>query len=88
MARALGNPARLEIVSFLRSHAGCFTGNIVNSLPLAQATVSQHLKVLRSAGIIQGTTSGPATSYCLDARSLEWFAEQTRTMIPPGGSDA
>ena len=50
MMKALGNPARMQIVRYLSENPGCITGNIVDALPLAQATVSQHLKVLREAG--------------------------------------
>ncbi len=75
MLKALGNPIRFEIVKFLVTHPGCITGDIVDHLPIAQATVSQHLKVLRDAGWIQGTVSGPATNYCLNAARIAWFKE-------------
>jgi len=73
MFKALGNPSRFEIMKYLVTHPGCFTGDIVQFLPLAQATVSQHLKVLRDAGWIIGTMEGPATSYCLDEDNVAWF---------------
>lgn len=73
MFRALGNPTRFEIMKFLVTHPTCITGDIVEYLPIAQATVSQHLKVLREAGLISGTTEGPATSYCLNEDSIAWF---------------
>jgi ArsR family transcriptional regulator len=73
MFKALGNPHRFEIMKFLVTHPGCITGDIVAFLPIAQATVSQHLKVLREAGWISGTIEGPATSYCLDEASIAWF---------------
>ena len=73
MFKALGNPYRFEILKYLVTHPGCFTGDIVQFLPLAQATVSQHLKVLREAGWIIGTMAGPATSYCLNDASVAWF---------------
>ena len=66
MFKALGNPYRFEILKYLVTHPLCITGDIVQFLPLAQATVSQHLKVLREAGWIIGTMAGPATSYCLN----------------------
>ena len=75
MLKAAGNPIRIEILKFLVSHPGCITGDIVDHLPIAQATVSQHLKVLREAGWIQGTVSGPAVCYCLDAEQIAWFKE-------------
>jgi ArsR family transcriptional regulator len=73
MFKALGNPHRFEIMKFLVTHPGCITGDIVNYLPIAQATVSQHLKVLREAGWISGVTEGPATSYCLNEEAIVWF---------------
>jgi predicted transcriptional regulator len=73
MFKALGNPIRFEIMKFLVIHPGCITGNIVDHLPIAQATVSQHLKVLRKAGLIEGTVEGTATSYCLHEDNIAWF---------------
>jgi ArsR family transcriptional regulator len=73
MFKALGNPIRFEIMKFLVTHPGCITGDIVEYLPIAQATVSQHLKVLRQAGFIAGTVEGTATSYCLDEDNIAWF---------------
>jgi predicted transcriptional regulator len=73
MLKAAGNPVRFEILKFLMTHPGCITGDIVDYLPIAQATVSQHLKVLRDAGWIHGTISGPAVSYCLHPQNITWF---------------
>jgi len=73
MFKALGNPTRFEIMKFLVTHPGCITGDIVSFLPIAQATVSQHLKVLRDAGFIEGSVAGAATSYCLHDENIEWF---------------
>jgi ArsR family transcriptional regulator, arsenate/arsenite/antimonite-responsive transcriptional repressor len=73
MLKAAGNPVRFEILKFLVTHPGCITGDIVDYLPIAQATVSQHLKVLRDAGWIQGTISGPAVCYCLHSQNIAWF---------------
>ena len=73
MFKALGNPVRFEIVKFLVTHPGCITGDIVDYLPIAQATVSQHLKVLKDSGLIFGIISGPATCYCLDEKNIAWF---------------
>lgn len=73
MLKALGNPTRFEIVKHLLTHPGCITGDIVDALPLAQATVSQHLKVLRAAGWIDGTVTGTAVSYCLHTANIAWF---------------
>jgi len=76
MFKAIGNPTRFAIMKFLVTHPGCITGDIVAFLPIAQATVSQHLRVLRDAGWIQGVVQGPATSYCLDEANVNWFREK------------
>lgn len=67
--RALGNPARLRIVSELAAHPGCMTGELVDLLPLAQSTVSEHLRVLKDAGIVRGVIEGDRC-YCLDPAVL------------------
>lgn len=64
--RALGHPARLAILRALARAEKCQCGEIVRGLPLAQSTVSQHLKVLKEAGLITGTIEGPRSCYCLD----------------------
>ena len=76
MFKALGNPIRFEIMKFLLTHPGCITGDIVDYLPIAQATVSQHLKVLRQAGWIEGTLAGAATNYGLNEKNIAWFSEK------------
>ena len=76
MFKALGNQTRFEIMKFLVTHPTCITGDIVDFLPIAQATVSQHLKVLRDAGWIAGLVQGPAKSYCLDETNIAWFRNQ------------
>jgi ArsR family transcriptional regulator len=81
MFKALGNPTRFEIVKFLVTHPGCITGDIVDYLPIAQATVSQHLKVLRDAGFIQGTLEGVATKYCLHEENIAWFRSQVNNIF-------
>jgi DNA-binding transcriptional ArsR family regulator len=73
MFKAIGNPLRFEIMKFLVTHPGCITGDLVDYLPIAQATVSQHLKVLRQAGWIEGSAEGTATSYCLHEENIAWF---------------
>ena len=73
MLKAAGNPLRFEILKFLVTHPGCITGDIVDHLPIAQATVSQHLKVLREAGWIKGEIEGPATCYELDSERIARF---------------
>src|SRR5512136_504361 len=76
MLKALGNPIRFQIVKTLAERQTCITNEIVASTPLAQSTVSQHLKVLREAGLIQGEVEGPATCYCLDLEGIRWLKEQ------------
>ena len=69
--RALGHPARLAILRLLAERRSCVCGDIVDELPLAQSTVSQHLKVLKEAGIIVGEIDGPAVCYCLAPGALD-----------------
>ena len=71
--KAIGNPTRFEIIKFLVTHPGCITGDIVNHLPIAQATVSQHLKVLKEAGWISGEIEGTSTCYQLNEDMIVWF---------------
>lgn len=66
IAKALGHPARIAIMEFLLASKSCICGDIVDELPLAQPTVSQHLKELKSAGLIQGTISGTSICYCVN----------------------
>lgn len=73
MFKAIGNTKRFEILKYLITHPGRITGDIVNFLPISQATVSQHLKVLRESGWIKGIIEGPATKYCLDEENINWF---------------
>ena len=76
MLKALGNPIRFGIVEFLAQRKTCITADIVSATPLAQSTVSQHLKVLREAGLIRGEIEGPATCYCLDRENFRWLRDQ------------
>lgn len=71
--KALGHPARVQILHFLASVPTCFCGEIVKQLPLAQSTVSQHLKILKEAGLVQGEIEGPRTCYWLDREALADF---------------
>jgi len=70
MAKALGHPARVAIIEYLLKVDTCICGDIVNELPLAQATVSQHLKELKNAGIIKGSIEGTAICYCIDEKAM------------------
>lgn len=66
-AKALAHPARLAILQTLAERGTCVCGEVVEVVPLAQATVSQHLKALKESGLIKGETDGPRSCYCLDA---------------------
>lgn len=68
MAKAIGHPARIAILQYLVKKSACVTGDLVEELGLAQATTSQHLKELKTAGIIQGTVEGASVCYCIDPR--------------------
>lgn len=81
LMKALGHPARLQIIRYLMEHPQCITGDIVDVLPLAQATVSQHLKVLREADLICGTIEGTATCYCLNYETIMWFKAQVDNLL-------
>lgn len=76
MFRGVANPVRFEILKFLLTHPGCITGDLVEHLPIAQATVSQHLKVMKASGWIEGRIHGPATNYCLVAQNVDWFRDR------------
>jgi len=70
LAKALGHPARVQIVRLLVRREACVCGDIVDELPLAQSTVSQHLKVLKEAGLVRGEIDGPRVCYCVEPRAL------------------
>ena len=78
-AKALGHPARIAILQFLAKKQSCVCGDIVNELPLSQSTVSQHLKELKEAGLIQGEIDGVRVCYCIDQK--EWKAAQSALNI-------
>jgi DNA-binding transcriptional ArsR family regulator len=66
MLKALGHPARVAILEYLNSVNACICGDIVNELPLAQPTISQHLRELKNAGLIKGNIEGNSICYCID----------------------
>ena len=74
-AKALAHPARIAILKRLAEQRGCLCGEIVEVLPLAQATVSQHLKALKEAGLIRGETDGPRCCYSLNADVMQTFEQ-------------
>lgn len=71
LAKALAHPARVAILRMLTRRGECVCGEIVDVMPLAQATVSQHLKVLKDAGLVQGEIDGPRVCYCAHPAALE-----------------
>jgi ArsR family transcriptional regulator len=71
LAKALGHPARIAIIEYLLKVDTCICGDIVNELPLAQPTVSQHLKELKNAGIIKGNFEGTSICYCINEPGFE-----------------
>jgi|SRR5690554_5326651 len=74
LIKVLGHPARIAIIEHLLEVKACICGQIVNVLPLAQPTVSLHLKELRNAGLIKGTVEGNTICYCLDEKGIEKLA--------------
>jgi DNA-binding transcriptional ArsR family regulator len=74
LAKALGHPARIAILQFLAQQKACVCGDIVDNLPLSQSTVSQHLKELKNAGLIQGDIEGPSVCYCINEKT--WLRAQ------------
>jgi len=71
LLKALGHPARVAIVEYLIQHKQCICGDIVNELPLSQATISQHLRELKQVGVIQGNIEGNSICYCLNPQVFE-----------------
>jgi ArsR family transcriptional regulator, arsenate/arsenite/antimonite-responsive transcriptional repressor len=71
IAKALGHPARIAIIEYLLQSKACICGDIVNELPLAQPTVSQHLKELKTAGLIKGNIDGNSICYCIHTETIQ-----------------
>lgn len=70
LAKALGHPVRVKILRLLAARETCITGDVVAELPLAQSTVSEHLRILREAGLVQATPVGTRSAYCVSAAGL------------------
>jgi len=68
--KALSHPARLAILQILARQGSCICGEIVDVMPLSQATVSQHIKVLKEAGLVKGRIDGPRSCYCIDSEAM------------------
>ena len=87
MAQALGHPIRVAILRILIERQECICGELVEELPVAQSTVSQHLKRLKEARLIRGTVDGPRVCYCIEPAALERFRQLFDTIlaIPSSG---
>ena len=77
-AKALSHPVRIRILNFLESQACCFTGELTEEIPMAQSTISQHLKELKDAGLIQGDVMPPRVKYCINQKA---WAEARKIFI-------
>ncbi len=92
LAKTLSHPVRIRILEILAARKGCICGGLVELLPLAQSTVSQHLRELRDAGLIRGDVDGPRTCYCLDplvvAAAAADLADVFRRICKPPGDAA
>ncbi len=75
-AKALAHPARIAILTALAQKQECICGDLVVDLPLAQSTVSQHLKALKEIGLVKGTIDGPRSRYCIDWKVFEKYQAQ------------
>ena len=84
LAKALGHPARIAILKELATRNVCVCGEIVATLPLAQSTVSQHLKELKAAGLILGTVEGVKSCYCINWAAVERLKTLLDDFLKPG----
>ncbi|MGD9648904.1 MAG: ArsR/SmtB family transcription factor [Pirellulales bacterium] len=75
LAKAIGHPLRVRILRILARRQTCVCGELVDELPVAQSTVSQHLKMLKDAGLVQGEIDGPRICYCIAPRALDELKE-------------
>jgi DNA-binding transcriptional ArsR family regulator len=80
-AKALAHPARVAILRILAERGTCICGEVVEVLPLAQATVSQHLKELKDAGLVKGEVDGPRMCYCIDGENLALLTEAFSSLL-------
>lgn len=83
IAKALGHPARVAILQLLARRETCVCGEIVTELPISQSTVSQHLKELKQAGLVQGEIDGPRVCYCLDRAGWEHARRLLGNLLGP-----
>ena len=80
-AKAIAHPARIQILEHLALRNTCFCGDIVKELPLSQSTVSQHLKALKEAGLINGEVEAPAICYCINADKMKIIYKRLNTLF-------
>lgn len=85
--KALSHPARIHIIKYLMEKDRCICGQLVEELPLAQSTVSQHLKMLKKSGIIRGEIEGPKTCYCIDKIELKKCINLFNNQFKNGSKD-
>ena len=85
LAKALAHPARIRILRLLLATPGCIGGTIVDAVGLAQSTVSEHLRILKAAGVITGEIDGPRVCYALDPLALQPLATFIAGLAPPVG---
>ena len=83
LAKALGHSLRVRIVRLLAQRTACVCGELVGELPVAQSTVSQHLKILKQAGLIRGTIDGPRICYCLEPSAVQRLRELVNDLPEP-----
>jgi len=83
--KALGNPVRLQIVRFVKQHPGCIGNEILlhlpDNAPQAQSTISQHMRVLREAGLVEAEPEGPAVCYWVRPDAMAWLREQLSDLV-------
>lgn len=88
LAKALGHPARVRILRRLGSQASCCHGSLADEMPLAASTVSQHLRILREAGLVQGEVDGPRTSYCINRERVARAAVLLKALVTTASESA
>ena len=83
LAKAIAHPARVQILEILARRTACVCGDIVGEMSLAQSTVSEHLRILKAAGLIMGEVDGPRVCYCINAKTFNQFKVLVRAMPCP-----
>jgi len=88
LARGLGHPLRVTILRTLLEQGQCLCGELVASLPRAQSTVSQHLKILKETGLVAGEIDGPRVCYCANREAVQRFQQLLETLVPRTTGDS